>query len=83
MAAMNLVKTGAGNVRLGLGEIVEIELAPRSVRRLNGDHRGLRIKCTGAALWVTQEGDPDDYCLSGGEQFTVTRPGPLVLQGMR
>ncbi len=83
MAVMNLAKAGAGNVRMASGDVLEIQLAPRSVRRLNGDYRGLRIKCTGAGLWVTQEGDLDDHCLAGGEQFTVTRPGPVVLQGMQ
>ncbi len=80
MAVMNLAK--AGNVRMGSGDVLEIELAPRGVRRLVGDHRGLRIKCTTGALWITQDGDLGDYCLGAAEQFTVTRPGTVVLQGM-
>jgi hypothetical protein len=68
--------------QLAAGDVLEIALAPRSVRRLMGDHRGLHIRSAGAALWITQQGDPVDYVLSATEQFTVTRPGPVVLQGM-
>jgi hypothetical protein len=71
-----------GHRRPDAGEVLEVALAPRTLRRLAGDHRGLRIRCTGAALWITQDGDPADYCLDAGEQFTVTRPGLIVLQGL-
>ncbi len=80
MAVMNLAK--AGNARMASGDVLEIELAPRNVRRLAGDHRGVRIKCTGGMLWITQDGDLDDYYLAAAEQFTITRPGTIVLQGM-
>ncbi len=86
MAVMGLGKAaGSEKVshrQMAANEVLEVALAPRAVRRLAGDRRGLRIRCTGAALWITQDGDPADYCLGAGEQFTVTRPGPVVLQGM-
>ena len=68
--------------QLAADRLLEIALAPRSVLRLAGDHRGLCIRCTSNALWITQDGDPDDICLGAGEQFSVTRPGPVVLQGL-
>ncbi len=90
MTVMGLGKVAGGGKadkgRLAAGEmleVLEVGLAPASVRRLAGDHRGLRIRCTAATLWITQNGDPADYYLGAGEQFTVTRPGPVVLQGMR
>jgi hypothetical protein len=89
VAMMSLGKTmrrnepGAGGGQPGTGDVLEIELAPRDVRRLAGDHRGLRITCAGAMLWVTQSGDPNDYYLGAAEQFTVNRAGPVVLQGLR
>jgi hypothetical protein len=64
------------------GEVLEVAPAPRSVRRLAGDHLGLRIRRAGAVLRITQEGGPADYWLGAGEQCTVTRPGLVVLQGM-
>jgi hypothetical protein len=76
-------ESGMSEVRPGSGDVLEIELAPRDVRRLAGDHRGLRITCAGAVLWVTQTGDPNDYYLGAAEQFTVNRAGPVVLQGLR
>jgi hypothetical protein len=66
----------------GAGEVLEIELGPREVRRLAGDHRGLHIACASGLLWVTQADDPDDYYLGAAEQFVVTKPGPVVVQGM-
>jgi hypothetical protein len=85
MAVMGLSKVAGGSAagkRLAAGDVLEIGLGPASVRRLAGDFRGLQIRCTGAALWITQDGDLEDYFLVAGEQFTVSRPGPVVLQGM-
>lgn len=65
-----------------LALVLEVALAPRKARSLAGNHVGLRIRCAGAPLWITQENDPDDYRLEPGEQFTVTRPGLVVLQGL-
>lgn len=73
----------AAAARSGAGEALAVTLAPRSVRRLTGDQRGLRIVCAGAGLWITQDGDPVDYFLAANEQFTVTKAGSVVMQGMR
>ncbi len=81
MATMNFGKTMRRH-GTGAGEVLEIELGPREVRRLAGDHRGLRIACTAGMLWVTQAGDPDDYYLGTAEEFTLTKPGAVVVQGM-
>jgi hypothetical protein len=62
--------------------VLKVALAPRSARRRAGDHRGLHIRRAGATLWIAKKGDPADYRLSAGEPFTVTQPGPVVLQGM-
>ena len=62
--------------------MLDVALASRNARRLAGDHRGLHIRRAGATLWIAQKGDPADYRLGAGEQFTVTRPGPVMLQGM-
>ncbi len=67
----------------GAGEVLEMELGPREVRRLAGDRRGLRITCAGGTLWVTQAGDPEDYYVGAAEEFTVTKAGPVVVQGMQ
>ena len=63
--------------------MLKVALAPRSARRLAGDRRGLHIRRAGATLWIANEGDPTDYRLGAEEPFTVTQPGPVVLQGMK
>jgi hypothetical protein len=42
----------------------------------------LHIRRAGATLWIAKIGDPADYRLGAEEPFRVTRPGPVVLQGM-
>ncbi len=60
-----------------------VSLAHREVLVLPGDRRGMRLTAGPAPLWLTQEGDPDDYLIRPGECFTVNRAGRVVLQGMR
>ncbi len=33
-------------------------------------------------LWVTQEGDPQDYVLSKGESFIADRHGSIVVEAL-
>ena len=63
--------------------VVEVCLAPRQAFTLQGDHRGVRLTALQGTLWVTQQGDAQDYLLRPGEAFTITRPGTVVVQGMR
>ncbi len=71
---------GCGPVRME--RVLEMRLDQREVRRLDGNACGTQILCAGGRLWVTQQGDPDDHFLCSGDRFTVTRPGPVVIQGM-
>ncbi len=64
-------------------QVIQVTLLPREVLAFDGDLRGVQIVSVGAVLWATQDGDPEDYILARGECFTVTRPGRVVLQGMR
>ncbi len=81
MATMTFDKTMRRTGR-GAGEVLEMALGPREVRRLPGDRRGLRITCASGALWLTQAGDSEDHYLAPHEQFTVTKEGAVVVQGM-
>ena len=67
----------------GMSRLFEMRLDPREVRKLDGNQYGTQILSINSVLWVTQDGDPEDYILCPGDRFTVTRPGPVVIQGMR
>ncbi len=57
-------------------------LAAQSVERLDGICPGEGIVCTDGVLWVTLEGDPEDYVLIEGEMFVADRPGMLLMQAL-
>jgi hypothetical protein len=43
---------------------------------------GLIVRCAAGDVWVTQEGNPGDIVLSGGEQFQPHPRGKVVLQAV-
>ena len=45
--------------------------------------KGGRITCVSGALWITQDGDPNDVVLEPGASHEVTRRGTVLLQAMR
>ena len=64
-------------------ELRTVSLGRREVLVLSDAACQLQILCGAGVLWITQDGDPEDYILERGERFTVTRPGRVVIQGMR
>ena len=58
----------------------ERRLDPQAVERLPGMQPGDAIVCTCGILWVTQEGDPEDYVLQKGSAFVAKRQGVVVVQ---
>lgn len=85
---MNATTTTAINLRL-CGATVKEDPKIEKVRyvrgdeavRLDGDHRGLLIRCMGGGAWITQEGDSRDYILRSGGEFRITRRGKVMIQG--
>ncbi len=57
-------------------------LEPQAVERLVGMYAGDAISCTGGILWVTQDGDPDDYMVRKGETFVARHQGVVVVQAL-
>jgi hypothetical protein len=55
-------------------------LSAREIERLAGIRKGNSIVCTNGVLWVTQEGDPEDYMLKKGEKFVANRQGVVLVQ---
>ena len=60
----------------------ESRLCAQMVERLAGIDRGDAILVTQGVLWVTQEGDPQDYVLSEGERFVANRHGSVVVEAL-
>lgn len=57
-----------------------VQLTPDELFRLRGA-RGARLEALSGALWVTEEGRPQDGCLPAGAQYVVQGNG-LVLVGV-
>jgi hypothetical protein len=45
-------------------------------------HPGDAIVCTCGMLWITQEGDPEDYLIKRGGSFIANRQGVVVIQAL-
>ena len=71
-----------GNLVSNAAEI-DVCLSRDQVFKMTGDKRGIQIACQEGNLWVTQADDPKDYMLKDGDRFVVTRPGLIVVQGVR
>lgn len=49
--------------------------------RLSGG-QGVRIACVSGLLWMTQEGDPDDWFIAAGQAMTVSAPGLTLIEAL-
>ena len=60
----------------------ERRLCAQMVERLANVDRGDAIIVSQGTLWVTQEGDPQDYVLSKGESFIANHHGSVVVEAL-
>jgi hypothetical protein len=58
------------------------ELTTGSMLRLQNG-QGLAVTVFDGDVWITQEDDPRDTILSGGESFCLDRPGLTLVQAFR
>jgi len=49
---------------------------------IDGDARNLGVTCRSGQLWVTQPGDPNDYMVTPGENFIITRKGKIAVTAL-
>lgn len=47
------------------------------------DGVGVRVRCRGGSVWITQHLDRRDVVLSPGQDFTLDRPGMAIVHAMR
>jgi hypothetical protein len=66
---------------VSLSNEVEIQLTAEDIFRLTGDARGTQISSAGGNLWITQQGDLEDYLLHPGENVKISRKGTVLIQG--
>lgn len=59
-----------------------IFLAETQSLRLNNGYR-VAVDCVDGCLWITQENDLRDIVVSGGQSFTLDRPGLAILYACR
>jgi hypothetical protein len=45
------------------------------------DLSGQELRCTQGHLWVTLEGDPNDYVLSPGDRMRIQARGRVIIGG--
>ncbi len=60
---------------------VEIDLFPGELLKLNG-HIGAEIVCHAGTLWITQEGDPQDYVLGVRDRFLISSQGLVLIESL-
>jgi hypothetical protein len=46
------------------------------------DSRGALVRVLTGALWITQDGDPNDHFAAAGEPFRISRGGATVVQAL-
>ena len=44
--------------------------------------RGVRIESRRGAVWVTQDGDPNDVVLDAGQSHVLERDAPVLIQAL-
>jgi hypothetical protein len=68
--ASEALKAKAKEFCLGQGEMLHFD----------GDQRGTVFHTLFGKVWLTQEGDPEDYMLLPGNEFAVSRRGRVVVE---
>ena len=49
---------------------------------MDGDRRGVKLRCLSGEVWITQPGDFVDHMVAAGREFVITRPGRVVIQAL-
>ncbi len=60
---------------------VEMILTDGDLFKMDGDNRRTSISCLEGRLWVTQQGDSNDYLLLAGQSMMIGRSGSVLIQG--
>lgn len=58
-----------------------IELAPREIVTVRA-HRGTEVRVSSGPVWITQEGDREDYIVVAGTRFCSGSGGNIVVSAL-
>ncbi|NNG01004.1 MAG: DUF2917 domain-containing protein [Desulfobacteraceae bacterium] len=61
---------------------MKLLLPQHEIFRIDGDARGLVVRCKKGMLWLTQPGDHTDHILNQGDQITVDRKGCIAIMAL-
>lgn len=75
--------TAKGVAVAGNSPVAGIHLPQDQIWRIEGEMTGMVIECLAGLLWITQQGDANDYVLSRSDLFRVTQPGVVLVQAVR
>ena len=70
------------NTKVKINFNTDITLDKFRLWDIEGDRRSEMIRCLYGTLWITQEGDMQDYILGTGQDFWVTKAGTLIVQAL-
>ena len=70
------------NTKVKINFNTDITLDKFRLWDIEGDRRSEMIRCLYGTLWITQEGDMQDYILEPGQDFWVTKSGTLIVQAL-
>ena len=61
---------------------MEMLLVKNETIALRNDARGAKIHCRSGMLWITQEEDHLDHCLTAGDSFVIDRTGTVIIEAI-
>ncbi len=61
------------------GDVQKISMHEESMLKIEGDGRGISIKCAEGVVCLTQPTDSTDHVLHPGETFTLDRKGLVIV----
>lgn len=66
------------------GEIAseEITLVGSQMMTVSGRRSGKEIRVLEGTVWITAEGDPQDYLVTAGGHFRAARRGKIVIESL-
>lgn len=63
-------------------ELTSIGITPKKLARIKNG-RGMRLRVETGAVWITQDRNQNDVCLSAGESYCIERDGMTLISALK